>query len=103
MSKTFETNAGKALTMVEGLRAHLDEVSHLGINSADLDTLEAEANKAIELIRQVDAMRAEVAERLASANQKLAEVKEQAMVYRQKIKANYPPEHWLRYGIQDKR
>ena len=69
MSVTFETNAGKAITMVEGMRTHIDEV----------------------------------AERLAEANQKLAEVKEQAMVYRQKIKANFPPERWGRYGIPDKR
>lgn len=52
MSKTFETNAQKALTMASGIKKHIDEVAHLGIRTDGLDTLEAEANKAIEMIRR---------------------------------------------------
>ena len=29
ISKTFETNAQKALTMASGIKKHIDEVAHL--------------------------------------------------------------------------
>ena len=82
MSKTFETNAQKALTMASGIKKHLSEVAHLGIKAEGLDKLEAEANK---------------------ANEQLADVKELAMGYRQTIKNNFPPEQWEHFGIMDKR
>ena len=68
MSKTFETNAQKALTMASGIKKHLSEVAHLGIKTEGLDKLEAEANKAIEMIREVDALRLEASEKLQKAN-----------------------------------
>ena len=103
MSKTFETNAQKALTMASGIKKHLAQVSHLGISPAGLEKLEAEANKAIEMIREVDALRAEVSEKLQKANGQLANVKELAMGYRQSIKAYFPIEQWEMFGIMDKR
>ena len=103
MSKTFETNAQKALTMASGIKKHIDEVAHLGIRTEGLDTLEAEANKAIEMIQEVDALRQTVSEKLQAANKKLADVKELAMGYRQTIKNNFPPEQWEHFGIMDKR
>ena len=55
MSKTFENNAQKALTMASGIKQHLSEVAHLGIKTEGLDKLEAEASKAIDMIKEVDA------------------------------------------------
>ena len=78
MSKTFETNAQKALTMASGIKKHIAEVTHLGIKTEGLDTLEAEANKAIEMIQEVDALR-------------------------QTIKNYFPMEQWEKFGIMDKR
>ena len=103
MSKTFETNAQKALTMASGIKKHIAEVTHLGIKTEGLDTLEAEANKAIEMIQEVDALRQTVSEKLQAANEQLADVKELAMGYRQTIKNNFPPEQWEHFGIMDKR
>ncbi|MBQ3607632.1 MAG: hypothetical protein II991_04985 [Bacteroidales bacterium] len=68
-----------------------------------LDNLEAEANKAIEMIQEVDDLRQTVSEKLHAANEKLADVKELAMGYRQTIKANFPIEQWEKFGIMDKR
>ena len=90
MSKTFENNAQKALTMASGIKQHLSEVAHLGIKTEGLDKLEAEANKAIEMIKEVDALRQEASEKLQKANEQLADVKELAMGYRQTIKNNFP-------------
>ena len=91
MSKTFENNAQKALTMASGIRTE------------GLDKLEAEANKAIEMIREVDALRQVVSEKLQKANEQLADVKELAMSYRHTIKNNFPMEQWETFGISDKR
>ncbi|MBQ8839105.1 MAG: hypothetical protein IJ005_07280 [Bacteroidales bacterium] len=103
MSKTFETNARKALMMASGIKSHLSEVEHLSIEVEGLDRLEAEAGKAIEMIREVDLLRQTVSEKLQAANEKLADVKELAMSYRQTIKSNFPPEKWEHFGIMDKR
>ncbi len=103
MSKTFETNAQNALTMASGIKKHLSEVAHLGIKAEGLEKLEAEANKAIEMIQEVDALRQTVSEKLQAANEQLADVKELAMGYRQTIKNNFPPEQWEHFGIMDKR
>ena len=89
--------------MASGIKKHIDEVAHLGIRTEGLDTLEAEANKAIEMIQEVDALRQTVSEKLQAANEQLADVKELAMGYRQTIKNNLPPEQWEHFGIMDKR
>ena len=89
--------------MASGIKTHLSEVAHLGIKAEGLDKLEAEANKAIEMIQEVDALRQTVSEKLQAANEQLADVKELAMGYRQTIKNNLPPEQWEHFGIMDKR
>ena len=86
-----------------GIKKHLAEVAHLGIKTEGLDKLEAEANKAIEMIKEVDALRLEASEKLQKANEQLADVKELAMGYRQTIKNNFPMEKWECFGIMDKR
>lgn len=89
--------------MASGIKKHLSEVAHLGIKAEGLDKLEAEANKAIGMIQEVDALRQTVSEKLQAANEQLADVKELAMGYRQTIKNNFPPEQWEHFGIMDKR
>ena len=89
--------------MASGIKTHLSEVAHLGIKAEGLNKLEAEANKAIEMIQEVDALRQTVSEKLQAANEQLADVKELAMGYRQTIKNNFPPEQWEHFGIMDKR
>ena len=89
--------------MASGIKKHLSEVAHLGIKAEGLNKLEAEANKAIEMIQEVDALRQTVSEKLQAANEQLADVKELAMGYRQTIKNNFPPEQWEHFGIMDKR
>ena len=64
------------------------------IDDKCLSKLEAEANKAIEMIREVDALRQTTSEKLQKANEQLTDVKELAMGYRQTIKNNYPMEQW---------
>lgn len=103
MSKTFETNAGKALSLAKGLRNNFEEVARLGITKEQIDRIETEANRAIEMSREVDSLREVVSQKLQSANDLLAEVKEQANQCRTLIKSNYPLEAWERFGLTDKR
>lgn len=103
MSKTFETNAEKVLTMALSLKKHFNEVEHLGVSREVLNKLESNAKKAITMNKEVDALRETVSEKLHKANEKLSEVKDLAMNYRKIIKMNFPQEKWERYGIMDKR
>lgn len=103
MSKTFETNAEKALTMALSLKKHFNEVEHLGVSREVLNKLESNAKKAIDMNKEVDALRETVSEKLHKANEKLSEVKDLAMNYRKIIKMSFPQDKWGRYGIMDKR
>ena len=96
MSETFETNAQEALTMASGIKSHLSEVTHLGIEKEGLDELEAEAIKALDMIAEVDALIEEKAEK------QLADVQDVAKSYRHTITNNFPMEQWERFGITDK-
>ena len=103
MSKTFEANAEKALTLASSLKKHFNEVENLGISREVLNKLESNAKKAIEMNREVDALRETVSEKLHKANDKLSEVKDLAMDYRKIVKTNFPQEKWEHYGVMDKR
>ena len=102
MSETFETNAQEALTMASGIKSHLSEVTHLGIEKEGLDKLEAEAIKALDMIAEVDALIEEVSEKLHKAEKQLADVQDVAKSYSHTIKNNFPMEQWERFGITDK-
>ena len=65
--------------------------------------MENDADKAIEMIREVDRLREETSKKLQAANEQLYSVKERADKYRKIIKANYQQEEWEKFGLLDKR
>lgn len=65
--------------------------------------MERDADKAIEMIREVDSLREEVSRKLRAANEQLDSLRDRAAVYREIIKSNYLPDQWLDFGLQDKR
>mgnify|MGYP004457810869 FL=1 len=65
--------------------------------------MERDADKAIEMIREVDSLREEVSRKLRAANEQLDSLRDRAAVYREIIKSNYLPDQWLGFGLQDKR
>jgi len=103
MSKTFETNAQKALSLAEGLKKNYSDVKGLGVSEASLDSLKEEALKAIEMTREVDSMQEAISKRRAEANAQLLKVKDEAMKLRKMIKSSFPQEKWAKYGLMDKR
>jgi len=105
MSKTFETNALKGKSLAAGMKRkrRIAELEQFGVKEADLTVMEQDADKAIEMIREVDSLREEVTRKLQAANEQLNSLRERAAVYRKIIKQNYLQDQWAGFGLQDKR
>ena len=103
MSKTFETNALKGKSLAAGMKKRIAELQKYGVKEADLTAVEQDADKAIEMIREVDSLREEVTRKLQAANEQLNSLRDRASVYRKIIKSNYLQDQWLSFGLQDKR
>ena len=103
MSKTFETNALKGKSLAAGMKRRIAELGKYGVKEADLTVMEQDADKAIEMIREVDRLREEVTRKLQEANEQLNSLRDRAAVYRKIIKQNYLQDQWAGFGLQDKR
>ena len=103
MSKTFETNALKGKSLAAGMKRRIAELRKYGVKEADLTVMEQDADKAIEMIREVDRLREEVTRKLKEANEQLNSLRDRAAVYRKIIKQNYLQDQWAGFGLQDKR
>ena len=60
MSKTFETNALKGKSLAAGMKRRIAELEKYGVKEADLTAMEQDADRAIEMIREVDRLREEI-------------------------------------------
>ena len=98
MSKTFETNALKGKSLAAGMKKRIAELQKYGVKEADLTAMEQDADKAIEMIREVDSLREEVTRKLQAANEQLNSLRDRASVYRKIIKSNYLQDQWLSFG-----
>ncbi len=103
MSKVFETNALKGKALADGMRKKIAELNQYGVNEWELIEMSNDADKAIEMIREVEQLREVVSEKLKSANKQLDSVKERALAYRRIIKAHYTQDKWESFGLMDKR
>ena len=103
MSKTFETNALKGKSLAAGMKQRIAELRKYGVTEADLTVMEQDADKAIEMIREVDRLREEVTRKLQEANEQLNSLRVRAAIYRKIIKQNYLQDQWAGFGLQDKR
>jgi len=103
MSKVFETNALKGKSLATGMKKRIAELEIYGVKEQDLTAMEQDADKAIDMIREVDSLREEVSNKLQAANEQLNSLRDRAFAYRKIIKQNYPQEQWAGFGLQDKR
>ena len=85
------------------MKRRIAELEQFGVKEADLTVMEQEADKAIEMIREVDSLREEVTRKLQAANEQLNSLRDRAAVYRKIIKQNYLQDQWAGFGLQDKR
>lgn len=85
------------------MKRRIAELGKYGVKEADLTVMEQDADKAIEIIREVDSLREEVTRKLQTANEQLNSLRDRAAVYRKIIKQNYQQDQWAGFGLQDKR
>ena len=89
MSKVFETNALKGKSLASGMKKRLPELAKYGVKEADLTAMEQDADKAIEMIKEVDRMRADTTKKLEEANAQLNSLRDRANVYRKLINSKH--------------
>ena len=103
MSVTVLNEIDKANVLVAGLRKHLSEVKELGITTDALNKLE-EASKALkQKDEELDALRRQATLKSHENRDLLDDLKAQMLVLRKSVKARYPQQTWINYGVQDKR
>ena len=85
------------------MKRRIAELGKYGVKEADLTVMGQDADKAIEMIREVDSLREEVTRKLQAANEQLNSLRDRAAVYRKIIKQNYLQDQWAGFGLQDKR
>lgn len=103
MSKTYSDQVEKANMLVQGLKRNLEQVENRGISREQINRLEVAAGEAARMNAEVEALRLEVSQKAASANKKLAEVKNGIQNAKQIIKRCFDQERWPDFGVMDKR
>lgn len=105
MTRTIELQVEKTRSLIQGMRAHLDELSAKGIQvrPEQFDALERDLTALITSSEECDRLRKEVSEKVHATNAQLASIKEQFADLKKQVKGNFLPEEWARYGVLDKR
>ena len=103
MSKTYSDQVTKAQMLVAGLKKNYELVKTRGISREQIAALEAAANEASVMNREVEVLREEVSRKAAVANKKLTEVKNNMANAKQIIKRCFEQELWADFGVMDKR
>ena len=103
MSVTNLNEIDKADVLVAGLRKNLEDVKKLGITTNAINRLE-EASKALrQKDAEVDALRRRATLKAHENLELIADLKAQMLAMRNAVKARYPQNEWIKFGVQDKR
>lgn len=103
MSKTYADQVTKAQMLVAGLKKNYESIKTRGISMEQIKALEAAANEAFAMNKEVETLREEVSIKAAKANKKLTEIKNCMFNAKQIIKRCFDQEKWIDYGVMDKR
>ncbi len=103
MSKVYDENVRKALTVAEGVRRNLEVLSQYGITEQQIDALVAVANDTGAKSAEVDELRKIVAEKASVARVSLDSLTVGLREIKQVIKRNFEQPKWIDFGIEDKR
>lgn len=103
MSKTVDLQVGKCRFLIERARKNMEELKEKGFSPEELDTMNAELDALHAASVQCDTMRKELSAKVGETNNILQRVKATFAEQKKRIKSSYPPEQWMKYGVQDKR
>lgn len=103
MSVTNLNEIDKADVLVAGLRKHLKEAQELGITIDALNRLEEAAKALRQKDAEVDELRRQTTIKVRENMNLIADMKDQMLTMRKAVKARYPQNEWIKYGVQDKR
>lgn len=103
MSVTNLNEIDKADVLVAGLRKHLKEAQELGITIDALNRLEEAAKAMRQKDAEVDELRRQTTIKVRENMNLIANMKDQMLTMRKAVKARYPQNEWIKYGVQDKR
>lgn len=103
MSKTIDQQIEKSVTLIKALKHRFSEVADKGVKISDLEVLRIQLEKLQASSKQTDDLREKLSAQIHTTNNILAQVKEQYKDIKETIRANYPQEQWIRFGVIDKR
>lgn len=103
MSVTYSNELQKAVSVLNGLKQHSRQVENKGLDKSFINRFENDINRAANLNRENTALKAEVKQKTAEANNQLHEVKSQLKKAKHVIKTGFPKEEWKAFGVNDSR
>jgi hypothetical protein len=103
MSVTNLNEIDKADVLVAGLRKHLKEAQEVGITTDAINRLEEASKNLRQKDKEMDEMRRQATLKTRENQNLLADLKAQMLEMRKAVKARYPQNEWIKYGVQDKR
>lgn len=102
MSQTITDQIRKATSLVDGLEANIQVARNYGIDSLFIDQLKEQCEQLTAFEAERDELKAELARRTKSANNRLARLRTDVQKVKRTIKSNQPKEEWIKFGIADK-
>ena len=103
MSKTIELQIEKSQVLIEGLNRNIGELRSKGVRDESLTTMSNDLAALKKMSDECDAIREDLAGKVKKMNEVLKRVKDAFADHKRIVKSNYPQEHWINYGVQDKR
>ena len=103
MSKTIELQIEKSRVLIEGLSKNIGALTSKGITDSSLESMTKDLEKLALANEECSRVREELSIKVKHMNSILTTVKEAFADKKRITKTNYPQEHWIRYGVQDKR
>lgn len=103
MSKTIEQQIEKSRMLITGFRRNINVLSYRGVTEAELNAMDVELRKLVEINAECDKLREELSVKVKNMNSILNVVKDSFFNYKKIIKQNYSQERWIDFGVADKR
>ena len=103
MSKTIDLQVDKTMRLVDGVKAHLNELLDKGVDAHVLDDLVDKTRHMKQLDQECDALHDQLSAKTRAKNDILNSVKTGYADLRKILHDNYPQEEWEKYGLLDKR